>query len=146
MAWLLKICSIVAFLCAIMHFQSSQAQINVAPCVSQNWVGCAAAIGSTLFKSYYRKWSGGTITIGGFQCIGSQSGGFYRWKWRYNGKFTCPTLHPTITGTSSNKASKGGAIEWAITDYMDKIKTQNLLTPDQWTAMLNDINAYAAGN
>jgi len=108
--------------------------VDLSSCISQNWVGCAASIGRSIF-SLHRWGDDNNINIGPYPCVGNFKGRISKWKWVWDGKFKCPTL-ANVEGRSSGWKSRQGSIEHAIEDLMDKLRAGNYLTPEQWTNLL----------
>ncbi len=99
-----KVILSLLFIQCLIH--RSEATVDLSSCLAQDWIQCGIRIG----QLYYRlqKWYDYTITnfdVGEAQkytCSGRVKGGFYRWQWRYQATFSCPTFSPNIQGTSSN--------------------------------------------
>jgi len=74
-----------------------------------------------------------------YTCSGAVKGGFYRWKWRWQASFSCPTFASNIQGTSNNWKSQQGSVEHAIKDWFTKIGQAGLLTSSRVKALANQV-------
>jgi len=112
-------------------------QIDLSSCISSNWVGCAGAFATSIFKLH--RWSDNTrFNVGPYACVGNFKGRISKWKWKWDGRVSCPTL-ANIQGTSSGFKSRNGAIEHALADLMNKLKAGNYLTQEQWATIANSM-------
>ncbi|CAF1509670.1 unnamed protein product, partial [Didymodactylos carnosus] len=66
----------------------------------------------------------------GTTCETTIRGSFYQSKWRWQGRFWCPSLS-TIEGYSKSLESREDVIDHAIADYMQKGKELGFLTESQ---------------
>jgi hypothetical protein len=104
-------------------------------CMSGNWGACGVQVAqkiSSIYSSYNSWHDEQQVAIFGTTCTSVVKGGFYRWKWRWQGRFWCPTLSP-IEGYSNNWESRKGAIEHAIEDYVQKGGQHGFLKANQMT-------------
>jgi len=120
-------------------------QVDLSACASANWGGCAVSIAHAVYR-HYGQWNDGmSVTLGPHQCVTNIKGNFYRWKWVWSGKIRCPGLSH-LEGQGNNLKSRGGAIEHAIADLMEKYRANNILTADQWRVLTRSIEEYARSN
>ncbi|CAF1122631.1 unnamed protein product [Adineta steineri] len=100
-------------------------------CLALNYVVCGLTVGSAVYKQY-ASWSDvDTKQAFGTTCNSQFKGGFHDWEWKWSGKFSCPSLSPTVMGESTQYASRTGAIEHAVQDYVTKMTSAGLLKPEQ---------------
>jgi hypothetical protein len=132
---------ILSFLFIHCLIHRSEAIVDISSCLAQNWIQCGLTIGSLYFSLH--RWNDYTITdfdVGDAQkytCNGQVKGGFYRWQWKYQATFSCPTFSPSIQGTSNNYKSSQGSIEHAIQDWFTKVGQVGLLTSNRVKALAN---------
>lgn len=108
-------------------------------CLVREWNSCAKEVVTKILITYssYNTWHDHQeINVFGTSCISSVKGGFYRWQWRWQGRFSCPTLS-NIEGYSNNWKSRNGAIQHAIEDYVRKGAQHGFLTTHQLTHPIN---------
>ncbi|CAF3551472.1 unnamed protein product [Adineta steineri] len=100
-------------------------------CLALNYVVCGLTVGSAVYKQY-ASWSDvDTKQAFGTTCNSQFKGGIHDWEWKWSGKFWCPSLSPTVMGDSTQYASRTGAIEHAVQDYVTKMTSAGLLKPEQ---------------
>jgi hypothetical protein len=106
-------------------------------CISGNWAQCSSEVAKKLTSIYssYNSWHDEQkVDMFGTTCTSKIKGGFYRWNWRWQGRFWCPQLSG-MEGYSNNWESRQGAIEHAIKDYVRKggehgfLKTNQMINP-----------------
>jgi len=113
-------------------------------CVQGNWVACGAEVARSIY-SYFNTWGDyEQRDIFGTTCISSIKGGFYRWKWRWQAQFRCPSLS-TMEGSSSNWESRNGAIEHAIEDYVRLGRQHGFLTDHQLRNPVKHVEQHTQG-
>jgi hypothetical protein len=136
-----KMHKLIAILCVISLMTPclSAADVDLTACLSFNWAACGISVGTGLYKKYYGTWQDSQdISAFGTTCKSQFKGSFYQWKWVWGGKFWCPSLSETIQGESENYASRDGAIEHALQDYVTKAGTAGVLTQEH-------ISQYGSG-
>ena len=110
-------------------YAQPEIQIDLTSCIQQDWISCGIKLGSTYFSLH--KWNDYTaVKFLGNDCVGSIKGGFHRWQWKWSGEFKCPAL-TSIVGSSTQFKSRDGAIQQAITDFMQKALAAGVIKPDQ---------------
>ena len=118
-------------LCLIIPHLSA-ADIDLAPCISLNWVVCGTSVGTALYKKYYGTWQDSQdVNAFGTVCKTQFRGSFYRWQWVWGGQFWCPSISETIRGESEHLKSRTGAIEHALQNYVEKAGAAGVLTNEQ---------------
>jgi hypothetical protein len=137
-----KMHKVIAILCVISLMTPClpAADVDLTACLSLNWVACGVSVGSGLYNKYYGKWldSQDDVSAFGTACKTQFRGSFYQWKWVWGGQFWCPSISETVQGQSENYASRDGAIEHALQDYVTKAGQAGLLTQQQ-------ISQYSTG-
>ncbi|CAF1135742.1 unnamed protein product [Adineta steineri] len=104
---------------------------DLSSCLALNYVVCGLTVGSAVYKQY-ASWSDvDTKQAFGTTCNSQFKGGIHDWEWKWSGKFWCPSLSPTVMGESTQYASRTGAIEHAVQDYVTKMTSAGLLKPEQ---------------
>lgn len=53
-----------------------------------------------------------------------------KWKWVWDGRFSCPSLNNSIQGTSGGLKSRNGAIEHAVRNFMEKAINSGVINAD----------------
>ena len=120
------------FLVLLMVGLCYSADIDLTPCLKQDWVSCGINFGKTYFSLH--KWNDITnVSFLGRPCVGSVKGGFHRWQWKWSGKFSCSGWN--VEGTSTKLKSRTGAIENAVINFMQKALQAKLITTE-------DIKSY----
>ena len=104
--------------------------ILIIGCYSQNGIsGLAISIADSLIGLH--NWSNGTpANFMGHQCSGSVKGRIHKLKWVWDGKFSCPGW-TGLVGESRGFASRNGALEHSIKDFVNKALQINLITSEQ---------------
>ncbi|CAF0839476.1 unnamed protein product [Adineta steineri] len=100
-------------------------------CMNGNWAQCAAEAVTQfrqLYSSYNTWHDNEQVPMFGTTCYSASKAGFYRWNWRWQGRFWCPTLSG-LEGYSNNWESQKGAIEHAVEDYVRKGAQHGFLPP-----------------
>lgn len=85
---------------------------------ANNWGPCSTALIKQILR--WHGWSGVKRDERcGFPCVSQLKGRISNWQWKWDGRFTCESKAPGIVGVAT-KFSKKGAIDWAVTDFLQK--------------------------
>ena len=85
--------------------------------ITGNWGGCAVDLGKMIWSLH--TWGDDqAIKICGMDCVGNLKGRISKLKWVWDGQFQCPTRAPGIKGDGSGFASRQGAMEKAVEEFI----------------------------
>jgi len=119
---------LLAVAVAALHAQTTA---DLTSCLSANWIQCGLSVGTGIYQSLHSWNDYQPVNAFGTQCNTQVKGGFYRWKWVWDAHFQCPSISPTLQGTSSAWKSRNGAVEHAIQNYVTQAGQHGLLTKEQ---------------
>ncbi|CAF1341919.1 unnamed protein product [Adineta steineri] len=89
----------------------------VASIATGSWIGCAVDLGKIIWSLH--TWSDDqAIKICNIDCTGNLKGRIHKLEWVWDGKFQCETRAPGIAGEGRGKASRQGAMEEAIKEFI----------------------------
>ena len=92
-------------------------QACAAGLVTGSWVGCAVDLGKIIWSLH--TWGDDQeIKICGMDCVGNLKGRVSKLEWVWDAQFQCPTRAPGITGDGTGFASRQGAMEKAVEDFI----------------------------
>ncbi|CAF1126883.1 unnamed protein product [Rotaria sordida] len=89
----------------------------VAALVAGSWAGCAIDLGKIIWSLH--TWSDDQpIKVCNIDCTGNLKGRISKLEWVWDGKFRCESRAPGIEGEGSGFASRQGAMEKAIEQFI----------------------------
>ncbi|UJR12644.1 hypothetical protein I4U23_016819 [Adineta vaga] len=82
-----------------------------------SWVGCAVDLGKIIWSLH--TWSDDqSIQICNIDCTGNLKGRVHKLEWVWDAKFQCETRAPGVVGEGRGEASRQGAMEEAVKEFI----------------------------
>ena len=89
----------------------------IAGLATNSWVGCAVDLGKIIWSLH--TWSDDqSIKICNIDCVGNLKGRIHKLEWVWDAKFRCEARAPGIVGEGRGKASRQGAMEEGIKEFI----------------------------